>query len=137
MMKGNGWIDERVWERARKQGIKVGVEEMENARRTLNGNRPSEQKVPSWFPIAGVIFAAATVLFLMVIFVVGLPVDESRRLVLNVLIALCVAASGAFLGGTAAAKGRIPLFKDSPIQFSAAGGIGIFVVVLLIMKYAV
>ena len=137
MMKGNGWIDSDVWLRAEEEGIKIGIKDMEGARMALNKLRPTKDAVPGWFPIVGVLFAVATVAFLMYIFIQGLPVDESRRLELNVLMAFCVAASAAFLGGTAAASGKIPFFQDSPIQFSAVGGIGIFVVVLLVMKYAV
>jgi hypothetical protein len=137
MMKGNGWVDDKVWKRAKAQKIKIGIRDMEKARMDLFGKRPTEANIPNWFPIVGAIFAAVTVLFLMVVFVVGLPVDGSRRLILNILIALCVAASGAFLGGTAAAKGKIPFFKKLPVEFSAVGGIGIFVVVLMIMKFAV
>jgi hypothetical protein len=136
MMKGNGWVDDKVWKRARAQNIKIDIEDMEKARMDLFGNQPAEPRIPRWFPIVGAIFAAVTVLFLMAVFFVGLPVDGSRRLILNVLVALCVAASGAFLGGTAAAKGKIPFFEKLPVEFSAAGGIGIFVVVLMIMKFA-
>ncbi|MCC6718648.1 MAG: hypothetical protein IT555_12255 [Acetobacteraceae bacterium] len=91
--------------------------------------------VPAWFPLAGVAFSAVTVLFLMYLVVVAPPRDESRR-VFDVLMALCVASASAFLGGTAAARGKLPLFKDSPVQFSAVGGVAVFVVVFLLMRYA-
>jgi hypothetical protein len=144
MMKGNGWIDADVWTRARAQGLKIGIEEMEQARMALNtkfgnddGKPPPPASVPSWFPIVGALFAAVFFGFLIYTFIVGIPTDPQRRLVFDVLVAFSLAASGAFLGGTAVASGNIPFFKDSPVKFSAVGGIGIFVVVLMIMKYAV
>ncbi|MEA2870034.1 MAG: hypothetical protein QOH67_10, partial [Hyphomicrobiales bacterium] len=45
MMKGNGWIDKKVWRRARAQKIKIGVPEMEKARMELNRNRPTGSSV--------------------------------------------------------------------------------------------
>lgn len=91
--------------------------------------------VPRWFPVAGVAFAAVTVLFLMYLVVAEPPREESRR-VFDVLMALCVASASAFLGGTAAARGSIPFFRDSPVQFSAVGGVAVFVVVFLILRYS-
>jgi hypothetical protein len=65
----------------------------------------------------------------------GAPIESQRKFIFDALIAFCVAASGTFLGGTAIASGKIPIVKGPPIQFSAAGGIGIFIVVLLLMHY--
>lgn len=90
--------------------------------------------VPGWFPVAGVVFSAVTVLFLM--FLVMAPPPEASRRVFDVLMALCVASASAFLGGTAAARGKLPFFKDAPVQFSAVGGVAVFVVVFLLMRYA-
>lgn len=143
-MKGFGWIDPDTWERARKNGVKIGIEEMQDALMALTGKRPSiaapppplplpTPTVPSWFPIAGFVFAVGTVLFLMTYLVVGPQIDAQKKIVFDVLIALCVAGSGTFLGGAAVANGKIPFFKDSPIQFSLAGGVAIFVIVLLLM----
>jgi hypothetical protein len=138
IMKGLGWADPDVWERAESKGIKIGIADMEDALQSLleKKERAMEQKVPSWFPIAGAFFTALTVLFLMYLIVVGPALDPTRQNMLNLLMAFCVAASAAFLGGNAVAKGTIPFFKDSPITFSAIGGVGTFVVVFLILRYA-
>jgi hypothetical protein len=137
MMKGLGWSDPEVWKRAQANGIKIGIEDMERALESLlqlRGNA-MQSKVPRWFPVAGVCFAALTVIFLMYLILLGPNLTESRQNLINLLISLAVAASGAFLGGDAVAKGRIPFFKDSPITFSAVGGVGIFIVVYLILRY--
>lgn len=135
-MKGFGWIKPGEWERARKKGVKIGIEEMQDALIVLTASRPSIARpgVPYWFPIAGVSFAAITVLFLMYWLLVGPQFDPQKKVVFDVLIALCVACSGAFLGGSAVASGKIPWFKNSPIQFSTAGGIAIFIIVLAFME---
>lgn len=92
---------------------------------------------PKWAPVAGVIFGAATLLFFMILVVLSV-VDqavpsEAKFLVVSVL-ALGVALSSAFLGGSAAAKGQLPLtlLNRNPFTISAAGGVGAFVVVLLL-----
>lgn len=36
MMKGLGWIDPDVWTRARQQGLRIGIDEMQDARMQLN-----------------------------------------------------------------------------------------------------
>jgi len=92
--------------------------------------------VPAWFGIAGVCFATVTVVFLMYVILAGPALNEQKNNLLNILIAFLASASGAFLGGSAAAHGKIPFFNKSPIQFSAYGGIGIFVIVFLILHYA-
>jgi len=138
-MKGMGWTDPDVWERARKNGMKIGIPDMELALGKLRAGYDMTRPVPSWFPIAGVCFAALAVLFLMYMIVGGpnLDPDRTRLNMLSILVALCFAASGAFIGGDAVAKGRIPFFENSPITFSAVGGVGIFVVVYLILHYTI
>jgi hypothetical protein len=59
------------------------------------------------------------------------PITESKFLV-TVVLALGTALSSAFLGGTAAAAGKIPIFKDSPMKFTVTGGIAAFVIVLVL-----
>lgn len=92
--------------------------------------------IPSWFPIAGVSFSLLTIVFLMYLLLFGPPLDPRKKLIFDFLMAFCTSASAAFLGGSAAASGRIPFFKDSPINFSTYGGIAILVVVFLILHYA-
>lgn len=98
-----------------------------------------EQKSPAfpkWAPTVGAVFAAVTVLFLMILVIAGVIFDrtvpdEARFLVVSIL-ALTVAAAAAFLGGDAAAKGKIPFpyFRDHPLQISTTGGIAAFLIVL-------
>jgi len=89
---------------------------------------------PSWFPIAGFITGALTLIFFMVISLLGMfphavPLDD--RFIVVIVLAFGLAMSFSFIGGSAAASGRIPFFQKSPIRFSAGGGIAVFVVVLL------
>lgn len=138
MMKGMGWTDPSSWETARQQGLKIGIGDMQEARQMLNRSRydaASRGSVPRWFPVAGVIFAAITLLFLMYL-LIGPPIAAGKQIVFNVFMALSVAASASFLGGSAAASGKIPFVKNSPIEFSAGGGIAVFVIVFLVLKYA-
>jgi hypothetical protein len=135
MMKGLGWTDPENWEIARRDGIETGIEDMQKARSELNRKLYEmrvNESLPGWFPIAGVAFAAVTVGFLMYL-LLGPVLDPQKKTIFDVLMAFCAASSGAFLGGTAAASGEIPFLKDSPFRVSAAGGIGIFVVVYLVL----
>jgi hypothetical protein len=88
-----------------------------------------------WMKIAGFIFVAFTVgsLFLLVI---GVFPVVSKTIFFNVWIAFCAAASFSFIGGEAAAEGKVPIpnvLGGSPVAFSLAGGISVFVIVLLLM----
>lgn len=109
-----------------------------------NGTRPNEKLsrqgqsvVPEWFGKAGLGFTVLTVASLFYL-IVGPGVSDQRKLIFNVWVALCVAASAAFLGGSAATSGalRIPFIKDAPVRFSAFGGVAIFVVVFLLLAAA-
>jgi hypothetical protein len=93
--------------------------------------------VPKWVPVAGFGFAAIGILFLMYLIIFMPAPDPEKKKYIDLLIAFCLAASGAFLGGNAAARGSIPFFKDSPVTFAAGGGVGIFVVVYLVLRYSV
>lgn len=96
---------------------------------------------PAWAQKVGVGFGALTFAFLVFLVIwsmngVGVP-DSSRFLVVAIL-ALGVAFSMAFLGGSAAAKGNIPIpgVAAHPISFSIAGGVATFIVVLLVGYFA-
>jgi len=93
------------------------------------------ENVPKWFPVAAVGFTVLTIGFLFYLILRPEDIAPSKHLIFNVLMAFCAAASLSFIGGTAHASGRIPFFKDSPVEFMAVGGIGVFVVVLLILHY--
>jgi hypothetical protein len=86
---------------------------------------------------AGASFGGLTLVFFMAIVfatLTGHTVPPSARFPIIAVLALGVALTTAFLGGDAAAKGQLPLplFKDKPIEFSVAGGIAVFVIVLLL-----
>lgn len=92
---------------------------------------------PSWAAKAGAIFGGLTLVFFMaVVFatMTGHVIPPSGRFPIIAVLALGLAMATAFLAGDAVAKGRLPVpfLKDNPIQFSVAGGVAVFVIVLLI-----
>jgi hypothetical protein len=92
--------------------------------------------VPTWFTVAGLAGGAVTLFFLMALVllsVFGFEIPRTSRFILIAVLALGVAISAAFLGGSAAASGKIPLPGNAtPIQFTIAGGVAVFVIVLLL-----
>lgn len=89
--------------------------------------------IPAWFSVAGLAFAAVTLVFFMSYLFVGPTIDSSKRIIIDALVAVSASVSFAFLGGRAAANGQIPGFKNAPVNFSVGGGIAVFVIILLIM----
>jgi tetratricopeptide (TPR) repeat protein len=91
-------------------------------------------KHPSlWVPMLGGACGAGTLLFLMWLSVRSSPIPcESRFLVVAVL-ALGAALASAFIGGSVAAVGRLPLpfTVRHPIRVSAAGGAAVLLAVAL------
>jgi hypothetical protein len=105
----------------------------------LPAPEPGPPQVPDWFPIAGVVFAAVTMLFFMGLVVallrgVPLPNDAGTKFTLTALLAICAGFTFTFLGAKAVAKGvlPIPFLKDKPIAFSAAGGVAVFIIVYVL-----
>jgi hypothetical protein len=96
---------------------------------------PDTQAPPWWIAVAGVIFGGVTLLFFMALAVAALfgheVPTESRFLVLVVL-AFGAAMAAGFLGGKAAAEGKIPF---TPIAVSTTGGVAVLVIVLLLGYY--
>lgn len=106
-----------------------------------NGKLSSRRSVTKrWVIVAGALLGTLTLLFLMALVLLSIVGHEvpvgSRFLVVSVL-AFGAGLSSAFLGGTAAASGSIPLAFASnyPIEFSAAGGIGVLITVMLLGNY--
>lgn len=89
-----------------------------------------------WVPIVGATFGFLTFLFLVslvVASVTGKSVPPDSRILVAAVLALGVALSASFLGGAASASGKLSLPWDmSPVSFSAAGGIAVFIVVFLL-----
>jgi len=75
-----------------------------------------QHTVPAWFMVAGVIFGALTLLFFMTFLIVSMfhPVPPGSRFLVLIVLALGTALSSAFLGGTAAAAGRVPYLQGQP-----------------------
>jgi hypothetical protein len=93
------------------------------------------KNVPKWFPIAGGIFAFATLLFFMALVVAStfnhvVPAD-SRFLVIVVL-SVGSALSFSFLGGSAIAKGNIPILSKYLFEFTVSGGVAVLVIILIV-----
>ena len=103
----------------------------------------SKLEVPLWFPIAGFVCIAFFIIFLSGLIVAdirGYPVPSTARMLVVFLMSVVLAAGFSFVGGKALADGTLPLpwGKDSPIKFAVTGGIGVFVLSVLIgyMTYA-
>ncbi len=98
---------------------------------------PPAVRFPKWTQIAGLVIGGLTLLFLMglvLLSVAGSVVPPNSRFLVVAVLALCIAFSTAFIGGHAAAEGRLPLpfARDAPIKFSVTSGIATFVIVLIL-----
>lgn len=112
LIKGNGWLDPKIWQDPEFKN-KITINKMRRDFLDWNSRQPRGSVIPAWVPIAGVGFAVLTALSLFY-FLVGPELPPGRKVIFDTWVAFCVACSGAFLGGEAAAKGKIPLpiFKD-------------------------
>ena len=96
---------------------------------------PPPNAVPTWFPITGAVLGALTLFFFMAILLMTMfnhPVPASGQFIVVIILSFGLAMSFSFVGGSAAASGRIPFFKDSPVQFAVGGGVAVFVIALLL-----
>jgi hypothetical protein len=79
-------------------------------------------------------------LFLIVLVVLamfGRDVPSSARVLVDIATALAMACAFTFIGGTAQAEGKLPLFKGrAPIKFATTGGIAVFVIALGVLLWA-
>ena len=132
-------LNPKVWDDDRYKKYHIGIDDMREALMDLNKRQYAETKsrVPDWFPVAGLCFAVATFLSLFYL-LLGPDLSAQKKIIFNVWMAFCVAASAAFLGGYATTAGalKIPFMKDAPVKFSAVGGIAVFIVVFLLMAAA-
>jgi hypothetical protein len=139
-VKGNGWADEATWNAPENRDLPIRIDQMLERVRKL-GETPPPKDVPSWFPIAGVIFTAFTVVSLLYLLLGPQDISSGRHIIFDVWFAICLAASASFLGGTAKAHGSLPWpawfgGNSPPIQFATAGGIAVFVIALIILLSA-
>jgi hypothetical protein len=96
--------------------------------------------VAPWFGVAGYLAGLLTLLFFMAIVVSSLfghEVPINGRFSVIAVLAFGAALSFAFIGGTAAAHGSIPIpfSEQKPVAFSVTGGIAVFIVVLALGYY--
>jgi len=95
--------------------------------------------VPPWFQIAGFLCGGATLLFFMglvLLSVLGRPVPDQAKPLVAFLFSIGAAMSVTFLGGEAAASGKIPfLGKSKPLVFSASSGIAVLIILLVLLNY--
>jgi hypothetical protein len=92
---------------------------------------------PTWVIIAGCLFGGLTLVFFMVLVllsVFGRSVPPDGRFPVVIVLASGSALAVSFLGGAAAASGRlpVPLVKSNPIKFSVTGGVATLIIVLLL-----
>lgn len=95
-------------------------------------------KVPGWFPKAGYAAAGLTLLFFMLLIVAsifGHQVPAESRFLVSLVFSLGASLAVAFLGGDMAATGKIPIFKESPLTFSATGGVATLIVLLVTLHH--
>jgi hypothetical protein len=99
------------------------------------------QSFPDWAPVASVVAGGITLLFLMLVVIMsifGRVVPPAGRFPVIAVLALGFAMTAAFVGGNAVAKGNLPVpgLQDKPVEFSVAGGIAVFIIVLIRWKYS-
>jgi hypothetical protein len=94
------------------------------------------QPASKWVPVVGAGFGFLTFIFfasLVVASVNGKSVPPESRILVVAVLAIGIALSASFLGGTASASGKLPLpWSMHPVTFSIVGGSAVFVIVFLI-----
>ena len=99
---------------------------------------PIQGRFPSWALIAGFISGIATLIYLMglllLLVIFRLHVSSIAGFILSSILAFGAALSCAFLGGSAAAKGQLPIpgGTNRAIEFSITSGIAVFVIVFIL-----
>jgi hypothetical protein len=83
------------------------------------------------------VFGALTLVFFMALIVASLfgkVVPSSSKFFVLAVLALGVALALAFIGGEAAARGRLPVpfLNHHPVEFSVAGGVAAFLIIFLV-----
>ena len=124
--------DMRALEKTMKEHPDAGHGTKTTRQQPAPQNPPS---IPPWFPVAGYITGAATLAFFMWLAVEDRNIATTvGRFAVSASLALGCALAFAFIGGSAAAHGSIPMpfAKQRPVQFTVTGGISVFVIVFLI-----
>lgn len=132
-------ITQQFYDEKVKAGDTDGANETLLVRSMIMARDNQIKLVPQWFSAAGLLCGGLTLFFLMGLIVASIAryqVPQESKGLVSLFFALGLGLSTAFLGGDAAAKGKIPLSdKYSPIQFSATGGIAVVIIVLLLMHF--
>jgi hypothetical protein len=119
--------------------VEAGERETAELVLVIRSMMEDDNKIPPWFQSAGFVTGALTLLFFMLLVVVGIwghEVPSGSRFLVVAVLALGCALSAAFLGGHAAATGNIPFFGNAhPLAISTTGGVAILVIVLILGHY--
>jgi hypothetical protein len=92
---------------------------------------------PAWAFVTGAAFGGLTLLFFMALVLLAAfdrPIPCESRFLVVVVLALGGALASSFIGGSAAAKGEIPLriATRNPIGFSVFGGIAVLLLLMVV-----
>ncbi|MBF0284347.1 MAG: hypothetical protein HQL51_07795 [Magnetococcales bacterium] len=96
---------------------------------------------PTWILVSGYITGAVTLLFFMALvissIVFGKTIPCDIRFIIVIVLAISTSLSSAFLGGTAAISGALPMraARENPLKFFATGGIAVFIIVTIVGNY--
>jgi hypothetical protein len=95
------------------------------------------RKHPPWAFIAGAVFGGLTLIFFMGLVLLAAfdrPIPCESRFLVTVVLALGGALASSFIGGSAAAKGEIPIgiATRNPVGFSVVGGIAVLLLLMLV-----
>lgn len=95
------------------------------------------RKHPPWAFIAGALFGGLTLIFFMGLVLLAAfdrPIPCESRFLVTVVLALGGALASSFIGGSAAAKGEIPIgiATRNPIGFSVVGGIAVLLLLMVV-----
>lgn len=121
--KGMGWLDPEAWERAKGDGIKTSIEDMQKARQTLN-NIVFEEERKMGSQLERILVFAFGVVFVSVLLGVALflpdPTDFQYTII-RIILALAAAGVAALIPGFISARiGR---------AVSAGGAMAVFAIV--------
>lgn len=100
------------------------------------GSGGSLHPPPAWAFVTGALFGGLTLLFFMALVLLAAfdrPIPCESRFLVVIVLALGGALASSFIGGSAAAKGEIPLqiATRNPIGFSVVGGIAVMLLLMV------
>lgn len=120
-----------------KAGDRDGADIALLVRSMVTARESGSTPVPSWFPIGGFVAAGCTLVFLMALVIAsvfGHSVPRDQRFLVALVFSLGAALATTFLGGEAAARGKIPM-NANPLVISTTGGIAVLITLLTLLHY--